>query len=92
MPKGQPGDQRRNKKLRASFLPCCEILLDGIEESLDEITLRIKCEVAGLFALCGLILEGCGIGERSSTRECIYRAKMLTGRPDWWSVAITFCG
>jgi hypothetical protein len=38
---------------RSFFVACCEtsIMLDGIEESLDEISLGIECEVAVPFDL-----------------------------------------
>ncbi len=37
------------------FVACCDtsIMFDGIEESLDEIALRVECEVAGPFDLAG---------------------------------------
>ena len=38
---------------RGLFVACCDtsIMLDGIEESLDEIALGVECEVAGPFDL-----------------------------------------
>ncbi len=45
----QPG-----KEVARGFLVACRdasIVLDGIEESLDEIALGVECEVAGSFDL-----------------------------------------
>ena len=48
-------DQMQSGKevARGLFVACCDtsIMLDGIEESLDEIALGVECEVAGPFDL-----------------------------------------